>query len=110
MSTLKKSLVSGLFAMVAAGSFAAPAQAATPFALSMPGISVLTNQVGEQIAAALKAQLAEAIAAPRLQRSAHTASVIITESNAVVVEATRLPPASALAEADEANRTARVRF
>lgn len=110
MNTLKKFAMGGLFAMAAAGSLIAPAQAGAPFALMMPEVSQLTAQVGARIAAELKAELVQALAAPRASRSTRTASVIITESNAVTVEATRLPPVDALAQADETSRTTRVRF
>jgi hypothetical protein len=107
---LRKLSISAVFAVAAAGMVAAPAQAGESLVTLMPDISELTSRVGEQIAAQLKTQLAQIAVAPRLQRLARNASVVITESNAIVVEATRLPPLDALAEADEANRTARVRF
>lgn len=110
MNTLKKLAMNGAFAMVAAGSLVAPAQAGAPFTLLMPEISQLTAQVGARIAAELKSELAQALAAPRASRSTRTASVIITESNAVTVEATRLPPVDSLAQADDVGRATRVRF
>lgn len=110
MNTLKKLAVSGLFAIVAAGSLVAPAQAGAPFTVLTPEVAQLTAQVGARIAAELRAELARALAAPRASRSTRTASVIITESNAITVEATRLPPVDALAQTDEARRTTRVRF
>lgn len=110
MNMLNKWAVSGFFALVVASSFSMPAQGGAPFVLLLPEISTLTAQVGERIAEQLKIQMAQTVAAPRLQRSARTASVTITESNAIVVEATRLPPVDALANADEAQRTTRVRF
>jgi hypothetical protein len=52
----------------------------------------ITRQIGEQIASEIKETFAQMLSAPRPVRSARTASVFIIESNAVLVEATRLPP------------------
>lgn len=110
MNILKKLTMGGLFATLATVCLAAPVQARAPFALLMPELSALTSQVGERIAVELKTQLVEAVAAPRALRRVRTASVVITESNAIVVEATRLPPIDALAQADEGNHIVPVRF
>lgn len=108
MNILKKITVFGLFGILAAGSIAS-AQANPSLTVLLPQISALTAKIGEHIAVELKSQLAQAVAAPRAQRSARAASVVITESAAVVVEATRLPSADALADAGEAHAV-RVRF
>lgn len=114
MNILKKLTMGGLFATLATVCLAAPVQARAPFALLMPELSALTSQVGaqigERIAVELETQLVEAVAAPRALRRVRTASVVITESNAIVVEATRLPPIDALAQADEGNHIVPVRF
>lgn len=110
MNILKKLAAGGLFAMLAAGSSTMSAHAGVPLTLLLPEVSVLTARVGEGIAEQLRAQLVQAVAAPRVARSARTASVVITESNAVVVEATRLPPVDALADADEVSHTMHVRL
>jgi len=97
------------------GYAAAPATAATLFTATMPDISQVTaqitrqvtKQIGEQIAAELKATFAQLASAPRPVRGARTASVFITESNAVVVEATRLPRLDSVAGAESVESSAR---
>jgi hypothetical protein len=93
------------------GYAAAPATAATPFTAALPDIShvtaQVTKQIGEQIAAELKATFAQLAGAPRPVRGARAASVFITESNAVVVEATRLPRLDSVAGAESIESSAR---
>jgi hypothetical protein len=95
--------------VLALGYVAAPAQASNEFGFSVPEISSavaaktarITRQIGEQVASEIKETFAQMMSAPRLVRSARTASVFITESNAVLVEATRLPPLdTAVADVD----------
>jgi hypothetical protein len=104
MNTFKKIRVEVAAAvslgLLAVGYAAAPAQASPDFGVSVPEISSavaaktarITRQIGEQIASEIKETFAQMLSAPRPVRSARTASVFIIESNAVLVEATRLPP------------------
>ncbi|HEY4368169.1 MAG TPA: hypothetical protein VGN07_13130 [Steroidobacteraceae bacterium] len=118
MNTFKKIRVEVMAAVslgvLALGSVAAPAQAATPFALATEQLSLATaqattqatSQIAGQIAAELKATFAQLANEPRPARGARTASVFITETNAIVVEATRLPRVDSLAATERTVRTA----
>jgi hypothetical protein len=119
MNTFRKISVKTVAAMtlgaLVLGYTAASATAATPFTAALPDItqvaaqlaSQMAKQIGEQISAELKATFAQLASAPRPVRGARAASVFITESNAVVVEATRLPRLDSVADADRVESSAR---
>jgi len=115
MNTFSKILAKAAAAMtlgtLVLGYAVAPAAAATPFSVALPDISQvtaqITKQIGEQIASELKATFAQLASAPRPVHGARAASVFITESNAVVVEATRLPRLDSVADADSVESSAR---
>jgi hypothetical protein len=107
MNTFKKIFVDVAVAvsvgMLALGYAVAPANAEGSSGLALPEMASLTaqvsNRIGEQVATELKATFAQLVSAPRPARSVRPESVIITESNAVLVVATRLPPLDAVADA-----------
>ena len=115
MNTFRKISVKAVAAMtfgaLVFGYAGAPATAAAPFSVAFPDISQvtaqLTKQLGEQVASELKATFAQLASAPRPVHGARAASVFITESNAVVVEATRLPRLDSVADTDSVESSAR---
>jgi hypothetical protein len=76
-------------AMLALVVVTAPARAVEDTVL--PQISTLTAKVGKYIAAELKAQMLEALGAPRPARVRHSPTVLVAEDNVMVVVASRLP-------------------
>lgn len=100
MNTFKKIIVDVAVAVsmgiLALGYTVAPAHAEGSSGPALPEMSSLTAQVSNrieaQVATELKATFAQLASASRPARSARPESVVITESNAVLVVASRLPP------------------
>ena len=115
MNTFKKIFVDVAVAVsmgvLALGYTMAPAHAEGSSGMALPEMSSLTAQVSsrvaDQVATELKATFAQLASAPRPARSVRPESVIITESNAVLVVATRLPPLDAVADASAVKPTLR---